>query len=226
MSQSVSQSVSRQCSPAFPPKPRQKIQPHPAENSVQRRALFVESRERSFLKGYLSSGHYLITQQSKEKMSSDGEAEERKTPAEGTMEDSVGGGEEDQSTGAAAENDSHPDGEGDERSEPDHEEEDEDEDESKADESKSAGPDDDESKSAAPDDAGSPKAEEKATASSPEKKKKRKVIPPSSRKGRAPAVKGLTIPFRTVKKVSKIPVTYFFLLYSFLFRYFILLFVL
>lgn len=32
-------------------------------------------------------------------------------------------------------------------------------------------------------------------------KKKRRVMPPSSRRGRAPAVKGLTIPFRTVKKV-------------------------
>lgn len=33
-------------------------------------------------------------------------------------------------------------------------------------------------------------------------KKKRRVIPPSARRGRAPAVKGLTIPFRTVKKVG------------------------
>ena len=32
-------------------------------------------------------------------------------------------------------------------------------------------------------------------------KKKKRVIPPNARKGRAPAVKGLTIPFRTVKKV-------------------------
>ena len=32
--------------------------------------------------------------------------------------------------------------------------------------------------------------------------RKRACIPPSARKGRAPAVKGLTIPFRTVKKVT------------------------
>jgi hypothetical protein len=50
--------------------------------------------------------------------------------------------------------------------------------------------------------AGSP--DKKSTASTPPTgggKKKKKVMPPHARKGRAPAVKGLSIPFRTVKKV-------------------------
>lgn len=41
----------------------------------------------------------------------------------------------------------------------------------------------------------------KKASPNPSKKKKR-PMPPASRKGRAPAVKGLTIPFRTVKKVK------------------------
>jgi hypothetical protein len=40
----------------------------------------------------------------------------------------------------------------------------------------------------------------------PATKKKKKGMPPGSRRGRAPAVKGLTIPFRTVKKVRNIHV--------------------
>jgi hypothetical protein len=38
----------------------------------------------------------------------------------------------------------------------------------------------------------------------PASKTKKKGMPPGSRRGRAPAVKGLTIPFRTVKKVRNI----------------------
>eukprot|EP00934_Nitzschia_sp_Nitz4_P006329 Nitzschia sp. Nitz4//scaffold232_size35869//25820//26671//NITZ4_007811-RA/size35869-snap-gene-0.47-mRNA-1//1//CDS//3329543342//6319//frame0 len=46
--------------------------------------------------------------------------------------------------------------------------------------------------------------EKKETATTPKKTKKRMNIPAASRRGRAPAVKGLTIPFRTVKKAMKL----------------------
>eukprot|EP00980_Cylindrotheca_fusiformis_P004697 scaffold993_cov110-Cylindrotheca_fusiformis.AAC.7 len=49
----------------------------------------------------------------------------------------------------------------------------------------------------------SPKANREGE-ETPVSKKKKKGIPPSSRRGRAPAVKGLTIPFRTVKKAMKL----------------------
>ena len=61
-------------------------------------------------------------------------------------------------------------------------------------ESKSTAPPVDESSLATPKTNGSP-------ASTADPKSKRNM-PPGSRRGRAPAVKGLTIPFRTVKKVS------------------------
>lgn len=61
-------------------------------------------------------------------------------------------------------------------------------------ESKSTAPPVDESSVTTPKTNGSP-ASMTASAS-------KKSMPPGSRRGRAPAVKGLTIPFRTVKKVS------------------------
>ena len=55
---------------------------------------------------------------------------------------------------------------------------------------------------------GSPKGSSAAAAVDESKasvspKKKKRGVPPHVRKGRAPAVKGLTIPFRTVKKVRQ-----------------------
>ena len=49
----------------------------------------------------------------------------------------------------------------------------------------------------------------------PKKKRGKPQIPASARKGRAPAVKGLHIPFRTVKKVSNtiLPSILFLLIY-------------
>eukprot|EP00429_Kryptoperidinium_foliaceum_P002200 CAMPEP_0176007270 /NCGR_PEP_ID=MMETSP0120_2-20121206/3146_1 /TAXON_ID=160619 /ORGANISM="Kryptoperidinium foliaceum, Strain CCMP 1326" /LENGTH=198 /DNA_ID=CAMNT_0017340025 /DNA_START=70 /DNA_END=666 /DNA_ORIENTATION=- len=44
----------------------------------------------------------------------------------------------------------------------------------------------------------------KGDGSKPPTKKKKKAVPPTARRGRAPAVKGLTIPFRTVKKAMKL----------------------
>jgi hypothetical protein len=91
---------------------------------------------------------------------------------------------------------------------------DEDLDESQVDDDRSMGTsrdgeeDDDDGKSEPPQDdisaePTSPKSAATPSSTAPEsgKKKKRGVIPPHARKGRAPAVKGLTIPFRTVKKV-------------------------
>jgi hypothetical protein len=91
---------------------------------------------------------------------------------------------------------------------------DEDLDESQVDDDRSMGTsrdgeeDDDDGKSELPQDdisaePTSPKSAATPSSTAPEsgKKKKRGVIPPHTRKGRAPAVKGLTIPFRTVKKV-------------------------
>ena len=56
----------------------------------------------------------------------------------------------------------------------------------------------DETIMASPETAPSPVVE----AAPPKKKRGKPQIPASARKGRAPAVKGLNIPFRTVKKVS------------------------
>ena len=67
-----------------------------------------------------------------------------------------------------------------------------------------------------------------APAVEPKKKKRGKPqIPPSARKGRAPAVKGLCIPFRTVKKVSTarmISISLLYLLYLYQHFLFMLLF--
>mmetsp|Transcript_8916 Transcript_8916/g.21218 ORF Transcript_8916/g.21218 Transcript_8916/m.21218 type:complete len:207 (-) Transcript_8916:229-849(-) len=64
-------------------------------------------------------------------------------------------------------------------------------------ESKSSGPPVDESSVATPKTNGSPASTTTASAS-------KRSMPPGSRRGRAPAVKGLTIPFRTVKKAMKL----------------------
>ena len=66
------------------------------------------------------------------------------------------------------------------------------------------GEEDDESKCAAEEEeeTKSPEAAPSSVVPPPKKKRGKPQIPASARKGRAPAVKGLNIPFRTVKKVS------------------------
>ncbi|KAG7360553.1 histone-like transcription factor CBF/NF-Y [Nitzschia inconspicua] len=50
-----------------------------------------------------------------------------------------------------------------------------------------------------------PSTPESSTAPPPKKKARKKpAVPPNARRGRAPAVAGLTIPFRTVKKAMKL----------------------
>ncbi|CAJ1954348.1 unnamed protein product [Cylindrotheca closterium] len=119
----------------------------------------------------------------------DQDSNESKEAAKATAESTKNAGDEDDSPAKEDEDTLKTPMKTETKKEPDTAEEDDNE-------SKSTAPPVDESSVATPKTNGSPAS---ATASA-----SKRTMPPGSRRGRAPAVKGLTIPFRTVKKAMKL----------------------